>query len=135
MGGENVPLMNRFYLGLKQLLMSSEFWTRATPFNLVVCRQLEHANHPLISVQDVEEQNLGMKTTQKVIEILNTGRLMRNEELSKDEKHIVTAELLKIWGAGEACVETWYQSGKRSPSALMNTSLSVLFTITVRQKL
>lgn len=57
-----------------------------------------------------------MKTTQKVVEILNTGKLTRNDELDKDEMHLVTSELMKIWGAGEATVETWYQSGTLRPA-------------------
>lgn len=75
-------------------------------------RVLANVDAPLRQQKDVEGLGLGKKTTEKVMEILSTGRLMRSEHLRQDERHNALSTFMKIWGAARTTAESWYQSGK-----------------------
>eukprot|EP01025_Chloroclados_australasicus_P056338 TRINITY_DN6949_c1_g3_i3.p1 TRINITY_DN6949_c1_g3~~TRINITY_DN6949_c1_g3_i3.p1 ORF type:complete len:423 (-),score=16.52 TRINITY_DN6949_c1_g3_i3:77-1345(-) len=58
--------------------------------------------------------NLGYKTIDKIKEIVSTGYLIRNQQISNDPQQLSVKELTKIWGVGEATAIKWFQQGYRN---------------------
>lgn len=77
-----------------------------------MCRVLTTVDGPLKQQKDVEALGLGKKTTEKVMEILSTGRSLRSEHLGQDERHMSLSKFMKIWGAAITTAQNWYQSGR-----------------------
>ncbi|GMH43411.1 hypothetical protein BSKO_11333 [Bryopsis sp. KO-2023] len=77
-------------------------------------RLLENVDIPLQCPQDAEALGLGAKTTAKVVEIMNTGKLRRNDAMVVDERRRVISLFMEVWGAAEATAEVWYKSGCRT---------------------
>ncbi|CAD7699589.1 unnamed protein product [Ostreobium quekettii] len=72
------------------------------------------AGFALVTPQDVERLHLGEKTAQKVLELLATGRLRRNEEMESSELRRTLSAFEAVWGVGPATAESWYRAGCRS---------------------
>jgi DNA polymerase lambda len=69
---------------------------------------------PLDSDDDVDAVGLGVKSSEKVKELLRTGHMERSEHAGKDERVTAYAEFMKVWGVGPSIAERWYTLGCRT---------------------
>ncbi|KAA6420117.1 MAG: DNA polymerase lambda [Trebouxia sp. A1-2] len=76
--------------------------------------ELTRLQKPLRTESDVTELSMGARSKEKVLEIMETGTLRRNEMLADDEEQQVIQLFLKVWGAAEATCLRWYASGCRT---------------------
>eukprot|EP00878_Enallax_costatus_P015250 GHUV01015968.1.p1 GENE.GHUV01015968.1~~GHUV01015968.1.p1 ORF type:complete len:808 (+),score=308.86 GHUV01015968.1:556-2979(+) len=76
--------------------------------------ELEKTDRPLVITADVTSLGLGDKTTDKLLEILQTGKLRRNDEVAGSERHRVMALFMGVWGVAECTAEKWFQAGCKS---------------------
>lgn len=72
---------------------------------------LEALNSSLISAEHIERLNLGKKTTDKLLQILNTGHVQRNKELAHDQHEQLFHSFSQVWGAGNATAQKWLAAG------------------------
>jgi len=67
------------------------------------------------SERDVENiKGIGKKISDKIKELLGTGRISKLEKLQGSEKNMVLGELTKIWGVGPSKANELYQEGIKS---------------------
>lgn len=67
---------------------------------------------PIKSEDDIANMpTIGEKIKKKIIEIINTGKLLKAENLQKNAKNIAVQELSRVWGIGAVTATTFYFKG------------------------
>ena len=66
---------------------------------------------PLKTEHQIEALKLGKKTTDKLTQILTTGRIRRNEEMAGDVHDQLFHQFTNVWGAAQATAQKWIASG------------------------
>ncbi|KAL3149104.1 hypothetical protein ABBQ32_001946 [Trebouxia sp. C0010 RCD-2024] len=77
-------------------------------------RELTNLCKPLVTEAEVAALTMGARSKDKVLEIIQTGTLRRNEMMADDEEQQIKQMFLKVWGAAEATCQRWYNAGCRT---------------------
>merc|ERR1711879_327719 len=65
-------------------------------------------------------KGIGRTVADNIIEILETGNLLRLETMKSDEKVQVLMRLTEIWGVGDSTARKWYYKGVRTVEDVRN---------------
>jgi len=96
--------------------------------------ELRLLQKPLNSDEDVDAVGFGAKSTQKIKEILKTGRRARVSAAAEDERMKAVSELLKIWGVGPQTAERWYALGCRNVDDVAQKAAAGEFKLSEQQR-
>lgn len=69
---------------------------------------------PVRDPSDVADLNVGAKTREKILEIMETGRLERNAVRSADPAWQAKQMFASVWGCGDIVAAKWYHEGCRT---------------------
>jgi len=76
--------------------------------------KLSELEHPLTCIEDVKATGLTGKTQSKVIEILQTGQLLRSEVWKSDPMNAAMQVFDDVWGVGQTTARAWADAGCRT---------------------
>lgn len=79
-----------------------------------------------LSLQEASNiPGVGEKMAKKVMEIIESGKLSKVEEVYNDEKTEVLDRFCKIWGVGPNTAENWYRQGYRTLEDLTSKNVKL----------
>lgn len=78
-------------------------------------RAITNYNKIITSFQEASNiPGIGDKMARKIMEIIESGKLKKVDEICNDEKTMVLDTFCKIWGVGPSTAENWYRQGFRT---------------------
>jgi len=102
---------------------SADTW-RALGYKKAIMAIKAHPVPITCHAQAVALHGVGSKMADKVMEIVESGKLRKVEEVCNTDKMKIIELFMGVWGAGSVTAETWYQQGHRSLSDLSNAKLT-----------
>eukprot|EP00742_Colponemidia_sp_Colp-10_P010216 GILJ01011208.1.p1 GENE.GILJ01011208.1~~GILJ01011208.1.p1 ORF type:complete len:660 (+),score=72.48 GILJ01011208.1:80-2059(+) len=114
-----IKTLSELYTNVKNSTDPTDRWrSKAYASALTI---LKSYNKPL-TVEAARQgiKGVGKKTNEKIVEILESGKLQRLEEQKKDERYASINLYARIWGAGPKACERWYTLGYRTYEDLLS---------------
>lgn len=92
---------------------SNDTW-RAFGYQKAIAALKRHPERITTRGQAAAIPNVGRKMADKIVEIIEDGRLQKVSEVCESERMKTLALFNKVWGVGPATAEKWYERGLRS---------------------
>ena len=97
----------------KQVISDVNRW-RALGYEKAIAAIKRHPRPITTHAEASNIRGVGRKMADKIVEILESGSLTKVAEVCESEKAKVINLFNRVWGAGPASAETWYQQGCRT---------------------